>query len=145
MLARRKGGGLGGGVPSTTHLSKALNAAWTTMCWGPVLMGLLQPMMLAGTSPKMDASACEVPAISQVRIRSVLGCCAPEYPNWITSVWVSAMKTGTFRSVRMRSVSDPAPETRFDPREAPNPKRLWRKMPSKVSVRGCTASANVVR
>jgi hypothetical protein len=75
VLESRKGGGLGGGVPSSTHLSKALNAAWTTLCWGPLLTGVVQPRTLIA-EPTVYASACEVPAISQVRIRSVLGCCA---------------------------------------------------------------------
>ena len=38
-----KGGGLAGGVPWSTHLSKAVNPAWTTLCWGPLLTGVVQP------------------------------------------------------------------------------------------------------
>ena len=70
-----KGGGLGGGVPLSTHLSKAVNAAWTTLCWGPLFTGVVQPRRLAA-APTVKASACAVPAISQVRILAVLGCCA---------------------------------------------------------------------
>ena len=56
------------------------------------------------------------------------------------------MKTGTFRSVRMRRSSGPLLDAMDDPlSEAPEPPRLWMKMPSKVLVRGCSASANVVR
>ena len=46
------GGGLGGGVPSSSHLLKAAKAAWTTVCCGPVLTGLVQPRteMAAPTS-----------------------------------------------------------------------------------------------
>ena len=87
-----------------------------------------------------------MPAISQVRILSVLGCCAGAYPSCMKSVWVSAMKTGTLRSVRMRRLSGPLLDAVDDPvSEAPNPNRLWMKMPSKMLVRGCSASANVVR
>ena len=38
-----KRGGLGGGVPSSTHLLKAAKAAWTTVCCGPELTGVVHP------------------------------------------------------------------------------------------------------
>ena len=47
VLASRNGGGEGGGVPWATHLSKAANAAWTTGCCGPSLMGWVQPRAAA--------------------------------------------------------------------------------------------------
>ncbi len=47
------------------------------------------------------------------------------------SVWVSDMKTGTFKSVRMRKLSGPPLEVMDVPaNEAPDPPRLWMKMPS---------------
>ena len=75
MLDSLNGGGLGGGVPLSTHLSKAVKAAWTTLCCGPLFTGVVQPRMLAA-APTVYASAWAVPAISHVRILSVLGCCA---------------------------------------------------------------------
>ena len=47
-----KGGGLGGGVPLSTHLSKAVNAAWTTLCWGPLFTGVVQPRTLDAAPTK---------------------------------------------------------------------------------------------
>ena len=61
----------------------------------------VQPRSLTA-EPTRYASACDVPATSQVRILSVFGCWATAYPNPIRSVWVSNMNTGIFRSVRMR-------------------------------------------
>ena len=47
------------------------------------------------------------------------------------SVWVSDMKTGTFRSVRMCRLSGPLLEAMEVPAsDAPEPPRLWMKMPS---------------
>ena len=63
-------------MPSSTQLSKAVKAAWTTLCWGPLLTGVVQPRMLAAAAQLKYESACDVPAISQVRILSVSGCCA---------------------------------------------------------------------
>ena len=52
VLDSLKGGGLGGGVPLSTHLSNAVNAAWTTSCCGPLFTGVVQPRMLAAAPTK---------------------------------------------------------------------------------------------
>src|ERR1700689_5758887 len=74
VLDKVKGGGLGGGGPLSTHLSTAGNAAWTTLCWGPLFTGVVQPRRLAA-APTVKASACAGPAISHVRILAVVGWC----------------------------------------------------------------------
>ena len=47
VLDSLNGGGLGGGVPLSTHLSKAVKPASTTLCCGPLFTGVVQPRMLA--------------------------------------------------------------------------------------------------
>jgi hypothetical protein len=54
------------------------------------------------------------------------------------------MNTGTDRSVRTRRFPPVFVDT-FPSSGAPPPPRLWMKIPSKLWVRGCNASANVVR
>ncbi len=47
VVASWNRGGLGGGVPLSTHLLNAAKAAWTTLCWGPLFTGVVHPSRLA--------------------------------------------------------------------------------------------------
>ena len=80
-----------------------------------------------------------------VRIRRVLGLtCGSVIEDG--SVCVSNMKTGTLRSVRIKSLLGPFPDLIEAPLSwTPPPPLLWMKMPSKACVTGCKASAKVVR
>ena len=121
-------------LPWTTHLSKAAKAAWTTLCCGPLLTGVVHPRTPSRRADVVGVGvrgARHLPGPDPIGV----GLLRRRVAERMRSVWVSNMKTGTLRSVRIRKSSGPWFEVMDDPlSEAPVPPRLWMKMPSNVLV-----------
>ena len=135
----------GGGVPAVTHLANAVDAASTTGSWGPSLISYSSPS--AGVAAQMSSPrgrSRPPPAADASGVRLL----CRHLPEFVTSVSVSNMNTGTVRSAGIRrSAGPPLLEPALDAplKGAPVPPRLWINIPSNVWVSGWRASAKVVR